>query len=587
MKTDIEIVKEAKLKRISEITDELNLLEDEVIPFGKYKAKIELSSIKRTSSNKQGKYILISAINPTPLGEGKTTTLLGLTQGLGHIGAGKVTACIRQPSLGPTFNVKGGAAGGGYSQAVPMEEMNLHFTGDMHAISIAHNLIAAGLDTRMFHESRQSDEALQKRGVKQRVDVDPNRVFWKRVLDLTDRSLRNIKVGFGDDKNKNGSDNGIFPRDTGFEITPASEIMAVLALATDLTDLKARLGRMIVALSKEGNPVTVDDLGITGSVTVLLKDALKPNLIQTLEGQPVFVHCGPFANIAHGNSSIVSDRIALSNSDYVLTEAGFGADIGAEKFFDIKCRYSGLKPDAVVLVCTVRALKLNGGGTPIRPGMKLTEEYTTQNLELLENGLSNLGRHIDNLRKFGAEVVVAINIFPQDTEKEIEMIAEYAKSKGAIDAKPTSHFSDGGEGSADLAKAVVAACNKPSKMNYLYDLDKSIESKIETVAKELYRAEKVEFSEKAMEALEMINKLGYSNLPVCIAKTPASFSHDPTMLGTPSGFTFPVKDLRLSAGAGFIYALAGEISTMPGMITYPNAMKVDINTETEEIFNLS
>lgn len=586
MLSDIEIAKKAKLKPINEIADKIKINPENLINYGKYKAKVSLKEIDK-SKTKNAKYILVTAINPTPLGEGKTTTLIGLTQGLGKLGYDKVTACIRQPSLGPTFNVKGGAAGGGYSQSVPMEEMNLHFTGDMHAISVAHNLIATALDTRLFHESRQDDDALKSRGIEIRLDIDPENIFWKRVLDLTDRSLRDIKIGFGDEKNKDGSENGIFPRETGFEITPASELMAILSLASDLKDLKQRISRIVVALSKDGDAVTVEDLGITGAITVLLKDALKPNLIQTLEGQATLVHCGPFANIAHGNSSIVSDLIALQNSDYVLTEAGFGADIGAEKFINIKCRYSGLKPDAVVLVATIRALKMNGGGSPIRPGMKLPGEYTSENLELLENGLVNLGRHIENMKKFGLNVVVAINEFPNDTENEIKLIKDYSIKKGAIDACSTSHFANGGDGAKEFAKSVIKACQIESNFNFLYEDNDTIEQKLEKVAKEIYRADGVDFQEKAVDSIERIKRLGYSNLPICIAKTPASFSHDPKLLGAPEGFTLPIRDIRLSAGAGFLYALAGDINTMPGMITYPNAMKVDINTETEEIIGLS
>ncbi|MDC1068146.1 formate--tetrahydrofolate ligase [Candidatus Kapabacteria bacterium] len=587
MLSDIDIVKNSKITPINEIAKKLNVDEKYLIPHGRDKAKIDLKILNDIKENKLGKYILVTAVNPTPLGEGKTTTLLGLTQGIGSLGYSKVSACIRQPSLGPTFNVKGGAAGGGYSQAIPMEDMNLHFTGDMHSISVAHNLIAATLDTRIFHESRQNDEALKKRGIKNRLNIDIDNIYWNRVMDLTDRSLRSINVGYGDEYNKDGIANNIFPRKTSFEITPASEIMAVLAMSMNLKDLKTRLAKMIVALDVDGNPITVNDLGVTGSVTVLLKDTLKPNLIQTLEGQPVFVHCGPFANIAHGNSSIVADQIALRLSDYVITEAGFGADIGAEKFFDIKCRYSGLKPDAVVLVATIRALKLNGGGSTISPGIKLPEEYTSENLEMLEAGLSNLGRHIENLKKFGVNVVVAINKFKDDTPDEIQLLKNYSIEMGALDACETDHFSNGGEGAQELAKAVIDACEKPSNFKKLYDSDISISEKIELVAKSIYRASKVSFSDKAISSIEKFTKLGFSDLPICIAKTPASFSHDPKLLGVPEGFDFPITDIRLSAGAGFIYALAGNINTMPGMITFPNAMKIDIDTETEEIFGLS
>ncbi len=413
--TDIEIAQEADLRPIMEMADKLGLSEDDLDFHGKYKAKIHLSVKEKFADRPQGKYIDVTAITPTPLGEGKTTTSLGLVQGMGtHLGK-NVVACIRQPSMGPTFNIKGGAAGGGYSQVIPMEDFNLHLTGDIHAISIAHNLVAAALDTRMYHESRQTDEALQRRGIT-RIDIDPDTITWNRVVDLCDRSLRSIQVGFNDDKMRDGSPSPIFPRSTGFDITVASEFMAILALASDLKDLRERVGRAVIGLDKKGDPVTLEQMGIAGAVTVLLKDALMPTLMQTLEGQPAFVHCGPFANIAHGNSSIIADQIALKVADYVVTESGFGADIGMEKFFDIKCRYSGLIPNAVVLVATVRALKMHGGGPKVSPGAPLDRAYTEENLGLLEGGLGNLGVHIKNALRFGIPVVVAVNGFKDDTD---------------------------------------------------------------------------------------------------------------------------------------------------------------------------
>jgi formyltetrahydrofolate synthetase len=501
-----------------------------------------------------------------------------------HLGK-NVVACIRQPSMGPTFNIKGGAAGGGYSQIIPMEDFNLHLTGDIHAISVAHNLVAAALDTRLYHESRQSDEALERRGIS-RIDIDPETITWNRVVDVCDRSLRSIKVGFNDDKMRDGSPSPIFPRATGFDITVASEFMAILALASDLKDLRERVGRAVIGLDKKGEPVSLEQMGIAGAVTVLLKDALMPTLMQTLEGQPAFVHCGPFANIAHGNSSIVADQIALKLADYVVTESGFGADIGMEKFFDIKCRYSGLIPNAVVLVATVRALKMHGGGPKVSPGAPLDKAYTEENLKLLEGGLGNLGVHIKNALRFGIPVVVAVNGFKDDTDAEMEMVREYAEGQGAFAAVNTTHWADGGEGAKEMAAAVVDACEQPSDFKFLYPLDWSIKEKIDYICKEFYGADGTTYDPLAEEQIANYEKAGFDKLPMCMAKTHLSLSHDPLLKGVPTGFTVPVREVRASVGAGFIYPLLGTMSTMPGLATKPAYMDIDFDLETGKILNL-
>jgi methylenetetrahydrofolate dehydrogenase (NADP+)/methenyltetrahydrofolate cyclohydrolase/formyltetrahydrofolate synthetase len=585
--SDIEIAQAAELLPIRQIMEQLGLIEDDVDLYGKYKAKVHLDVIEKLKDRPQGKYIDVTAITPTPLGEGKSTTMVGLTQAMGSVLGKNVMCCIRQPSMGPTFNIKGGAAGGGYSQVVPMEDFNLHLTGDIHAISVAHNLIAAAIDTRMYHESRQTDDALKRRGIDRRLDIDPDTITWNRVVDVCDRSLREIKIGFNDDKLRDGSPSPIFPRKTGVDITVSSELMAILALATSLKDLRERVGRVVFGLDKQGNPVNLEELGVAGSVTVLLKDALMPNLMQTLEGQPAFVHCGPFANIAHGNSSIIADMIALKLNDYVVTESGFGADIGMEKFFDIKCRYSGLIPNAVVLVATVRALKMHGGGPKVSPGAPLDEAYTEENLELLEAGLGNLGVHIKNALRFGIPVVVAVNSFTTDTDAELEMVREYAVSMGAEDSVVTKHWAEGGDGAAKLAEAVVAACEKPSNFEFLYPLDWSIKQKIEHISKTIYGADGVSYEPLADEQIARYEKAGFGNLPICMAKTHLSLSHDPTLKGVPTGYLIPVREVRASVGAGFIYPLIGKMSTMPGLATYPAYMKIDIDLETEKIVGLS
>jgi formyltetrahydrofolate synthetase len=578
--SDIDIAQAADLRPILEIAAKLGLTENDLDLYGKSKAKVHLDVLKKFADRPQGKYIDVTAITPTPLGEGKTTTTVGLVQALGTSLGKNVVANIRQPSMGPTFNIKGGAAGGGYSQVIPMEDFNLHLTGDLHAITVAHNLVAAALDTRLYHESRQSDEGLKKRGVT-RLDIDPETITWNRVVDVADRALRQIEVGLSDAE---GSD--MFPRKTGFDITVASELMAILALTTSLRDMRERIGRIVIGLSRQGKPVTLEDLGIAGAVMVLMKDTIMPNLMQTLEGQPAFVHAGPFANIAHGNSSIIADQIALKLADYVVTESGFGADIGMEKFFDIKCRYSGLVPDAVVLVATVRALKMHGGGPKVSPGAPLDQVYVEENLDLLRAGLPNLGRHIKNALLYGIPVVVAVNNFKDDTDAEMEMIRQYAVEQGAEDAVVSKHWSDGGPGAADLARAVVAACEKPSNFKFLYPLDWSIKEKIEIIAKEIYRADGVTYEPAAEDQIANYERIGFGGLPICMAKTHLSFSSNPDLKGAPTGFTIPIREVRASVGAGFIYPLVGTMSTMPGLATHPAFMDIDLDLETGKIVGL-
>ncbi|HMQ52450.1 MAG TPA: formate--tetrahydrofolate ligase, partial [Anaerolineae bacterium] len=540
-------------------------------------AKIHLDVLDKFAGRPQGKYIDVTAITPTPLGEGKTTTTVGLTQGLGRIGK-RAACCIRQPSMGPTFGIKGGAAGGGYSQVVPMEEFNLHLTGDIHAISAAHNLIAAALEARLYHESRMTDEQLAKARLK-RLNIDPFRVNWRRVVDMNDRALRRIVVGLG------GSGDGV-PRESGYDITVASELMAILALTTGLRDMRQRIGRMVLALDHDGKPVTAEDLQVAGAATVLLKDAIMPNLMQTLEGQPAFVHAGPFANIAHGNSSILADQIALKLVDYVVTESGFGADIGMEKFFNIKCRYSGLVPNAVVLVATVRALKMHGGGPRVVPGRPLAGEYTHENLSLLEKGIENLAAHIENVHRFGIPAVVAINRFPTDTPAEIELLSKLAVQAGAEQAIMADHWAEGGDGAVELAEAVVAACEKPSHFEFLYPLEWDIKQKIEKIATTIYGAKGVAYDQLANRQIADFEQAGFGQLPICMAKTHLSMSHDPNLKGRPTGFIVPVREVRASAGAGFIYPLLGEMRTMPGLGSHPSYMDVDIDFETGKVVGL-
>ncbi|MBN2502929.1 MAG: formate--tetrahydrofolate ligase [Anaerolineales bacterium] len=616
--SDIDIAQAATLKPITEVMAEIGLLEDEVELYGKYKAKVKLEVLDRLADVPDGKYIDVTAITPTPLGEGKTTTTVGLSQAMGaHLGKSVFTA-IRQPSQGPTFGIKGGAAGGGYSQIIPMEDFNLHLTGDIHAITAANNLVAAAIDTRMYHESRQSDEALFRRlcppdkngkrefapsmlkrlkklGIDKtdpddltpeevtrfaRLDFDPESITWRRVVDTNDRMLREIEVGLGPKETG-------FTRRTGYDITVASEIMAILALTTDLTDMRERFGRIVLGTNKQGEAITAEDLGVAGAMTVLMKDAIKPNLMQTLEGTPAFVHAGPFANIAHGNSSIIADKIALKLADYVITESGFGADIGMEKFFDIKCRYSGLIPNCVVLVATVRALKMHGGGPKVTAGAPLAPEYTEENLELLQAGMPNLEAHIENAKRFGIPVVVAVNSFKDDTPAEVELVREAALKAGAEDAVVSRHWMEGGAGSVALAEAVVAACEKPSDFSFLYDLESTtIKDKIEIICKKIYGADGVEYTPEAEKKIELYTKLGFDKLPMCMAKTHLSLSHDPTLKGRPTGFVVPIRDIRASVGAGFLYPLLGEMSTMPGLPTRPVYYDVDLDQETGRVTGL-
>jgi len=572
--SDLEIAQAATPKPIADVATSLGIEPSELIPYGSTKAKVDLDILKRLEGRPRGKYIDVTAITPTPLGEGKTTTTVGLVQGLGKLGHNSI-ACIRQPSMGPTFGIKGGAAGGGYSQIIPMEEFNLHLTGDIHAISVAHNLVAAAIDARWYHETRMSDEQLAELGL-ERLGINVFDLQWNRVVDVNDRALRNVIVGLG------GRANGR-PRETGFDISVASELMAILALvdgtdsASTLRDLRERVGRVVVGYSKDGKPLSLEDLGVAGAVTVLMKDTIHPTLMQTLEGQAAFVHAGPFANIAHGNSSIVADRVALQLGDYVVTESGFGADIGMEKFMDIKCRASGLTPDCVVLVATVRALKTHGGGPRVVPGRPLDPAYTEQNLSLLDAGMPNLIAHIENARRFGVPVVVAINQFPTDTAAEIDRIREAALKAGATDAVGTTHHADGGEGARELAAAVTKAADQPSDFSYLYPLEMSITDKIETICREVYGADGVEYSPAATRQIRSFEEAGFGYLPICMAKTHLSISHDAGLKGRPSGFTVPVREVRASVGAGFIYPLLGTMRTMPGLGSTPAYLNVDID----------
>jgi formyltetrahydrofolate synthetase len=616
--SDIEIAQEGILKPILQIAEELGIKTDELELYGPYKAKVKLEILERLKDRPNGKYIDVTAITPTPLGEGKSTTMVGLSQALGaHLGK-RVFTCIRQPSQGPTFGIKGGAAGGGYSQVIPMEDFNLHLTGDIHAITAAHNLCAAAVDARVLHEAQTPNDGklfdalcppdkqgkrrfaptmlrrLKKLGINKsdpneltpeervrfaRLDIDPARVSWRRVVDTNDRFLREIQVGLGKDE-------AGFEHRSGFDITVASEIMAILALTTDLADMRERLGRMVVAVNKRGEAVTSEDLGVAGALTVLMKDAIKPNLMQTLEGTPAFVHAGPFANIAHGQSSIIADRIALKLADYVVTESGFGADIGMEKFFDIKCRYSGLVPQVVVLVATVRALKMHGGGPKVVAGKPLAPDYTRENLDLLHLGLPNLERHIQNARKFGVNVVVAINNFSTDTPAELELVREAALRMGAMDAVVCTHWMDGGAGAVALGEAVIKAAENPRGFNFLYPLDLSIKEKIERICKEIYRADGVDYLPEAERKIELYTRLGFDNLPICMAKTHLSFSHDPALKGAPTGFRIPIRDVHASVGAGFIYPLVGEMRTMPGLPTRPAFYDVDLDLTTGRVVGL-
>ena len=547
MKSDVQIAQEANMLPIKEVASKVGLTEDDLELYGKYKAKISLEKIKELETKDNGKLILVTAINPTPAGEGKTTTMIGLAQAMNAIGKNTIVA-MREPSLGPCFGVKGGAAGGGYAQVVPMEDINLHFTGDIHAITAAHNLISAMLDNSI-HQGNP-------------LHIDVREIVWKRVVDLNDRALRHINVGLG------GKVNGV-PREDGFDITVASEIMAILCLANDLMDLKERVSRIIVAYNTDGQPVTVEDIKATGAVTILLKDAIKPNLVQTLDHTPVFVHGGPFANIAHGCNSVMATKLALKLGDYALTEAGFGADLGAEKFLDIKCRYAGLKPDAVVLVATIRALKMHGGVDK--------KDLNNENLKALEKGVKNLTKHIENIQNYHLPLIVAINAFPTDTQAELDLL-NFECEKLGVHVSISNVWAKGAEGGIDLAKKLVQLIEEEnSDYQPLYDFDSTIEEKLNTIATKIYGADGVVFDKKAKRALKQIKDLGMDNLPICVAKTQYSLSDDQKLLGRPENFTITITDLIPCAGAGFVVALSGEIMRMPGLPKVPAACHMDID----------
>ncbi|KAL1192627.1 Formate--tetrahydrofolate ligase [Cardamine amara subsp. amara] len=618
---DIDIANSVEPLYIAEIAKDLNLSPLHYDLYGKYKAKVLLSAFDELQGKEDGYYVVVGGITPTPLGEGKSTTTVGLCQALGAYLDKKVVTCLRQPSQGPTFGIKGGAAGGGYSQVIPMDEFNLHLTGDIHAITASNNLLAAAIDTRIFHESSQSDKALFNRlcpvnkegkrsfsdimfrrltklGISKtspeeltpeeikkfaRLDIDPASITWRRVMDVNDRFLRKITIGQGPEEKG-------MTRETGFDISVASEIMAVLALTTSLGDMRERLGKMVIGNSKAGDPITADDLGVGGALTVLMKDAIHPTLMQTLEGTPVLVHAGPFANIAHGNSSIVADKIALKlvgPGGFVVTEAGFGSDIGTEKFMNIKCRYSGLTPQCAIVVATVRALKMHGGGPDVVAGRPLDRAYVSENVSLVEAGCVNLAKHISNTKAYGVNVVVAVNMFSTDTEAELNAVRKFSMDAGAFDAVICSHHAHGGKGAVDLGIAVEKACqNITEPLRFLYPLDIGIKDKIEAIAKS-YGASGVEYSDQAEKQIEMYTQQGFSNLPICMSKTQYSFSHDASKKGAPTGFVLPIRDVRGSIGAGFIYPLVGTMSTMPGLPTRPCFYEIDIDTVTGKVRGLS
>jgi methylenetetrahydrofolate dehydrogenase (NADP+) / methenyltetrahydrofolate cyclohydrolase / formyltetrahydrofolate synthetase len=611
---DLEIAQAAELIPIREIAREAGIHPEELELYGEYKAKVRLEILDRLAGRPLGKYIDVTAITPTPLGEGKTTVTIGLAQAIGaHLGK-RAFACIRQPSQGPTFGVKGGAAGGGYSQILPMEDLNLHLTGDIHAVTAANNLLAAAIDARMLHETDTLDDEklagrlapdgafnrsqrarAEKLGLSAwnaaelsrdqrrrlfRLDFDPDRIEINRVLDTSDRMLRRIRIGLGDDEA--GHD-----RPAGFDIAAASEVMAILALASSPPDLRARLGRMLAGWSRTGEPITAEDLGAAGAMAVLLKDALRPNLMQTLEGTPAFVHAGPFGNIAHGNSSILADQIALRLGEYVVTESGFGADMGMEKFFHIKCRTSGLIPDVVVLVATVRALKMHGGGPAVAAGRPLDRAYREPNPALVEAGCENLAAHIGIARRFGVPVLVAVNCFAADSEEELRVIHQAARAAGALGSFGSRNWAQGGRGALELAEAVTAAARQAAPFRYLYPEDAPIRKKIEILATMVYGADGVDYLPRAEEKIDLYEGLGYGRLPICMAKTHLSLSSDPKLKGAPRGWRLPIRDIRASVGAGFLYPLCGDMRTMPGLPTRPAMMEIDIDPETGKVVGLS
>jgi len=556
--SDLAIARAATLLDIRKVAARYDIDEEHLILHGNHMAKVNLSILDQISDRPQGKYIDVTAINPTPLGEGKTVTTIGLGQGLNHIGK-KAVSTIRQPSMGPVFGIKGGAAGGGQSQVIPMEDFNLHLTGDTHAVGLANNLLAAWVDTSTLMGNPHR--------------IDPQSVSWRRCLDVNDRTLRQMIVGLG------GAKNGI-PRETGFDITSASEVMAILGLSSDAKDMRERLGRIVIGLDQDGDPVTAEQIGAAGAMAVVLKEAIHPTFMQTLEGTGCFVHTGPFANIAHGNSSIVADRIALKLCDYVVTESGFGADMGAEKFFNIKCRISGMKPDAAVVVATIRALKVHSGRYKVTPGKPLPKEILREDISAIEDGIGNLRRHIENVGKFGVPVVVALNRFPTDTDGEVEAVLDLAKSAGAFDAVISDVHTNGGAGGAALADAVVRACSEvTAEFKTLYPDEMSIKNKIGTICQEIYRADGVDFKPAARKAIKRFEKMGLDHLPICMAKTQYSFSDDPKKVGAPENFRMTVRDIRLSAGAGYLYALTGDIMTMPGLGSKPALLNIDLDEE--------
>ncbi|MDM5151517.1 formate--tetrahydrofolate ligase [Aeromonas salmonicida] len=580
MLSDIEISRQSPRLSIQALASRLGIPAHLLSPHGHYKGKLSLELLKQAASKpgkKAGKLVLVSAITPTPLGEGKTVTTLGLSMGLNHIGQPSI-ATIRQPSLGPVFGVKGGAAGGGHAQVVPMEEMNLHLTGDFHALTAAHNLAAAALDARLFHETKLGTEFTARTGLA-RLDIDPANILWPRTLDMNDRALRHLTIGQG------GAADGIERQDR-FVITAASELMAILALASDLKDLRERIGRIQLALDSQGQPITAEQLEVAGAMTVLLKDALQPTLMQTTEQTPVLVHAGPFANIAHGNSSVIADRMALQLTDYVVTEAGFGSDMGLEKFFNIKSRQSGITPACVVLVATVRGLKANSGLLDIRPGQPLPASLLGEDLPTLEKGCANLAWHIHNARRYGVPVVVAVNRFPTDSQAELDLLMREARQAGACGAAISTAFVEGGAGASELARAVVAACKMPSQIQLLYPDEMSLCAKLATLVECGYGGRGVILSDKAHRQLAALSAAGWDHLPICVAKTPLSISHDPARKGVPTDFEVPIDEVKLCAGAGFVYALAGPIMTMPGLGSLPAYRHIDID-EDGEIVGLS
>ncbi|MTI14810.1 formate--tetrahydrofolate ligase [Sansalvadorimonas verongulae] len=584
MKSDIEISRDASLMRITELADKLGLKQEHVEPYGHYKAKVSLDAYEELKDRPDGRMVLVTATTPTPFGEGKTVNTIGITMGLNTIGK-KAISCIRQPSMGPVFGIKGGAAGGGYAQVVPMEDFNLHLTGDIHAISSAHNLGSAALDTRIFHEEREGYEAFEKRSGLKALRIDPSRITWRRVVDHNDRALRQITVGEqtpGAAKNMNG-----IPRPEGFDITVGSELMAILALATSLQDMRERFGKIIMAYNHDGEPVTADDLQVAGSMTAIMKEAIKPTLMQNLEGGASFVHAGPFANIAHGNSSVVADKIALKLGDYVVTEAGFGSDMGFEKYCNIKVNAGGKSPDVAALVCSLRGLKSHSGDFQVVAGRDLDSGMIEPNLPALEKGISNLRYHINNVKKYGLPCVVAVNRFPQDTQEELDWLLAKAKELGADGAAISEGFVHGGEGCMAIANEIDRVCNeKKPYFNYLYNFEDTITTKLNDLVVKGYGGKQAVISDLAKEQIAVLEEKGYGNLPVCMAKTQLSVSHDPSLKGEPTDFEVPIREVRLSAGAGFVYALCGTIMTMPGLGSKPGYMKIDIDGEGN-IVNLS